>query len=386
VTAAPHESELPAATRETIWFAHWLRALSVCVVVVTHLGLSFWALNRESSALVHVDPLPDRYLGWATGPITHLMGFNSFAVGFFFLISGFLIPLTMDGKTVRSFVANRVFRIWPVWTANLVLIASVWVMVSAVTGRPIGVPAGTWVANALLMPDLAHVPTLDPPGWTLLVEVKFYAFCALAGATFGLRRAWIIVATAVGLALYAIAVWHRLGGLAVEHQRVWVVTQVLAWDVQHLCMIFAGVCFYNHYRHGWSLPKAVLTVAVCIVSMTTSALFVYDGAAFRGARYAGYLCAVVVFSVLYARRDQIPASPVAERLAAMSYSLYAVHFVLGMVVVHAIVVVTGRPLIAVLGGCVVVAVASYAMYRLVEAPAIAVRKRWNAPTVTSRAG
>lgn len=370
----------------TIWFAHWLRAVSVCVVVATHLGLSFWALNRESAALVHVDPLPARYVQWASGPITNLMGFNSFAVGFFFLISGFLIPLTMDGKTVRQFLVNRTFRVYPVWTANLALIAVVWVVVSRITDQPVGVPAATWVSNALVVPDLAHHPTLDPPGWTLLIEVKFYAFCALAGATFGLKRAWLIAGLAAGLAIYAITAWQSFAPLATTHQRIWVVTQVLAWDTQHLCMILAGVCFYNLYRHGWSVPKTAAAVAVCIVSMTASSIFVYDGAPFRGAKYAGYLAALVIFVLLYARRDRVPANPLVERLAAMSYSLYAVHFVLGMVLVHALTLMTGQPIVAVVAASTIVVLVSLLMHHLVEAPAIRVGKAWNAREVTSRAG
>lgn len=370
----------------TIWFAHWLRAVSVCVVVATHLGLSFWALNRESASLVHVDPLPERYVGWATGPITQLMGFNSFAVGFFFLISGYLIPLTMDGKTARQFLVNRTLRVYPVWTANLLLIAAVWVIVSAITGEPVGVPAAVWITNALVIPDLAFHPTLDPPGWTLLIEIKFYAFCALAGATFGLKRARLIGGLAAGLAIYAITAWQSFAPLATEHHRIWVVTQVLAWDAQHLCMILAGVCFYNLYRHGWGVPKTAVTIAVCIASMTASAVFVYDGAPFRGAKYAGYLAALVVFTVLYANRDRVPANRFAQRLAAMSYSLYAVHFVLGMVLVHAFTRMTGQPILAVLGATGVVILVSLVMHHLVEAPAIQLGKRWNARPVRIRAG
>ena len=370
----------------TIWFAHWLRAVSVCVVVVTHLGLSFWALNPESSALVHVDPLPARYVQWASGPVTHLMGFNSFAVGFFFLISGFLIPLAMDRRTVRQFLINRTFRIYPVWTANLLLIAAVWLVVSSITDQPVGVPAATWVTNALVIPDLAHDPTLNPPGWTLLIEVKFYVFCALASATFGLRRAWLIAGLAAGLAAYAITAWQSFDALAAAHQSSWVVTQVLAWDAQHFCMILAGVCFYNLYRHGWSAAKTAAAVTVCIASMTASAVFIDDGGPFRGAKYAGYLVALVVFVFLYAYRDRVPANPFVERLADMSYSLYAVHFVLGMALVHALTVTTGQPIVAVLGASIVVVVVSLAMHHLVEAPAINLGKAWTAQRVRSRAG
>lgn len=369
----------------TIWFAHWLRAVSVCVVVATHLGLSFWALNRESSALIHVDPLPGRYVQWATGPITQLMGFNSFAVGFFFLISGYLIPLTMEGKTTGQFVLNRAFRVYPVWIANLLLIALIWIVVSQVTGRPIGVSAAEWLTNALVIPDLAHHPTLDPPGWTLLIEVKFYAFCAVAGATFGLKRAWLIAGLATGLAVYAIVAWQNFAALAVAHHRTWVITQVLAWDAQHLCMILAGVCFYNLYCREWGVAKTVVVIATCIAAMTASAVFVNDGGAFRGAKYAGYLCALAAFALLYAYRDRVPANHAIQRLAAMSYSLYAVHFVLGMVLVHALTLATGRPVVAVLGASLVVVVVSLAMHHLVEAPSIRLGKALGAPRVRSRA-
>ena len=66
----------------------------------------------------------------------------SVAVGFFFLISGFLIPLTMDGKSVGRFLINRVCRIYPVWLVSLLIIAGLFGLEHWLADVPVQVPAG----------------------------------------------------------------------------------------------------------------------------------------------------------------------------------------------------------------------------------------------------
>jgi peptidoglycan/LPS O-acetylase OafA/YrhL len=143
-----------------------------------------------------------------------------------------------------------------------------------------------------------------------------------------------------------------------------------------MCMILIGLCAYNRLRLHWSLARTVSCAGVCLAAMTASSWFIDDGDAFRLPKFIGYVVAVVSFALAYAYRDQFRSNGVIRHLADMSFSLYVVHFVLGMVVMDLLVRATDRPLVSTVAALVVVVAVSMALHRYVEAPGIRIGKRW----------
>jgi peptidoglycan/LPS O-acetylase OafA/YrhL len=373
-----------------VWFAHWLRGLSISLIVLGHLGRTFWEQNGTAADLAHVRPLPDATLSRVSELVSHHDNAHAvwptMALGFFFLASGFLIPLTMDRTSVGRFLFNRLCRIYPAWIVSLMLIAGLFAVEQRLVGIPIGVSTGSWIANAAAVPDLAYQPTINPPGWTLFVEIKWYLLYALAGATFGLTRAWVVGGAAAVFATYAAVTWHGLAPLAAHSHAAWVVTQAFAWDVPHLCMILIGVCIYNHLRNGWSLTSAWLCAGVCFAAMTASSWLIDDGSAYRAAKFAGYVIAVGAFALAYAYRDRFRPNRLIRYIADMVFSLYVVHFVLGMVLIDVFMQLSEQPLISTLAAAAVVVGVSVAVHHVVEVPAIRFGKTWRAGPVRNQRG
>jgi peptidoglycan/LPS O-acetylase OafA/YrhL len=374
----------------TIWFAHWLRALSISLLVAGHLGRTFWEQNDTAADLAHVQPLSDAVLSGVPDLVAHHDNAHAvwpmMALGFFFVASGFLIPLTMDRKSVGRFLFNRLCRIYPVWIISLLIIAVLFAVEKQLAGIPMGVSAGSWIANAAALPDVAYQPTINPPGWTLFIEIKWYLLYALAGATFGLTRTWLVGGIAAAFATYAAVAWHGLAPLAARSHAAWVITQAFAWDVPHLCMILIGVCVYNRLRNGWSLTSAWLCAGVCFAAMTASSWFIDDGSAHRAAKFVGYVVAVAGFALAYAYRDRFRPNRAIRYIADMVFSLYVVHFVLGMVLIDALVRLTALPLVSTVAAVAVVVGVSAGVHHVVEVPAIRFGKTWRARPVRSGAG
>jgi exopolysaccharide production protein ExoZ len=95
-------------------------------------------------------------------------------VDLFFVISGFIMATCTGGRTAREFLADRAWRIYPLW-----LIAVLpWLFMEPTS--PLGI-----VRSLTLWPVYSHnyvVPALGV-GWTLSFELLFYAGFAVALAS-----------------------------------------------------------------------------------------------------------------------------------------------------------------------------------------------------------
>ena len=92
---------------------------------------------------------------------------GSFGVGTFFLLSGFLIPISLN-KGSNSFLIRRIFRIYPVAIAGSVL--------AYILGNLDGASKGGFLKSISLFDIFLEYNegSLQPIYWTLTVEVTFY--------------------------------------------------------------------------------------------------------------------------------------------------------------------------------------------------------------------
>jgi peptidoglycan/LPS O-acetylase OafA/YrhL len=110
------------------------------------------------------------------------------AVMCFFIVSGFLITLTIEvhyAHSVRGYVVNRFLRIYPTfWASMLVAVASLLLMGTTYFSANFYIRGWTWdniIRCILIFPALGGNETWGPipVGWTLQVEVSFYLVMAL---------------------------------------------------------------------------------------------------------------------------------------------------------------------------------------------------------------
>src|SRR4051812_12421680 len=108
-----------------IGFAHMLRGIAALVVLIGHLGHVFWMMPALSLYLGSPEMQPRPW--WLAIAIdTYLpVGFvGHFGVALFFLISGFVIPFSLIGRSRGQFAVSRFFRIWPTYAIGLTITAA----------------------------------------------------------------------------------------------------------------------------------------------------------------------------------------------------------------------------------------------------------------------
>lgn len=96
-------------------------------------------------------------------------------VNLFFLISGFVITLSSEGRTLGQFISARFIRLFPVfWLC--VSITTLFVMLLG--SKDISLPK--YLANLTMAPNVyGNYSLIDGSYWTLEVELRFYALIAI---------------------------------------------------------------------------------------------------------------------------------------------------------------------------------------------------------------
>jgi peptidoglycan/LPS O-acetylase OafA/YrhL len=173
-------SERPSAFNTTVHGARGLFAMMVFVYHVVNSELATFAIIQNSDL-----------------EIFFLRSFK-FGVELFFGISGFvIIGALARAPSVRSFIWDRVTRIYPLlWTTLFAITA-----VSLATGLWMP-PFTDWLLNFLAPPPFFPLPQVNPAAWSLGYEITFYALCALCWALKSRGGyAWLAVAIGAGAIL-----------------------------------------------------------------------------------------------------------------------------------------------------------------------------------------
>ena len=124
-----------------------------------------------------------------------------FGVVLFFLISGFVIPLSVRGAPQwRAFALRRLFRIYPLTLFAFALLAALMALGALPPGAS-GSPY-VWVMNLLLLQDFVGVPGLLGVTWTLPIEFAWYGLFGLSFFLLGPRGLRLLgVAFPAGMAV-----------------------------------------------------------------------------------------------------------------------------------------------------------------------------------------
>lgn len=276
-------------------------------------------------------------------------------VDLFFMISGFVIIHTLEGKDARSLIASRAARLYPAYWAGVTLTAVVTVLI----GGPIyRVSAGQYLANLTMLNGLFGVEHIDGVYWSLLVELKFYFLVFLLilfgqakriRALIGLWALAALVITLFGAPFIIKAIvfpkWapYFIAGAAFCLMRregpgaYWLVVVVVAYATAIMNELRKIPTIEQHYN-------AVFSEAA-IIAVVTSFFLIFTAVALRKSSWAGAKGLV--------------------RLGAVTYPLYLIHENIGFMLFNSLAPYLDKYLIL---GSVVASMwlAAYLINRLVE--------------------
>jgi peptidoglycan/LPS O-acetylase OafA/YrhL len=372
---------MPMKTQPRIEFANTLRGLAALAVLVSHYLDFFWnhrdiAARQTNTALLPEQYATPFYVHWASPGAG--LDWGAYGVGLFFLISGFVIPFSLQRETWKSFAMRRLLRIVPTYVAGFTLtLLAIWL-------------AGQYFQNDWpyslsqiaihYVPGIRDVmmsPRIDGVIWTLELEVKFYVICALLSVW--LRKQSLKVFL-LPLVLFAAAIWTGtlLDDWRQQDVALWRQAINFMFVAQYLIFLFIGVAFHYLYQGRLSALQATGWIAAlfllfCIVWWCSLYRMEFDSV-------INYVLALSTFAGAYRLRAAFKRHRITDFLANISYPLYVVHGVAGMVALR-ILMDRGLPAWLALGIVIPSALATaWLLHRTVEAPTVALSKRWSSRT------
>jgi peptidoglycan/LPS O-acetylase OafA/YrhL len=269
--------------------------------------------------------------------LTAVTRFGYLGVDLFFVISGFVVFMSVWGRQPGDFVASRVARLFPAYWIGVTVAAAATLWLNPF-GH--GVPLHQYLVNLTMVQSWLHVRSLDAVYWTLGYELTFYAVLLVVALT-GMTRRKAAVLMWTWLALDVLVRIVPLPGAS------WTVVEPLLMPT-HSHYFIAGMAMFLWFRDGRSAHLAAL-----ICACTGKA--VYEGWHRAGTEAGlsghavppGVAVALVVGIILlmWAVADGRLTSLARPRyavLGALTYPLYLLHNRVGASLINAIQPVVGN--------------------------------------------
>jgi peptidoglycan/LPS O-acetylase OafA/YrhL len=316
-----------------IEFANSLRGLASLSVLISHYLGVFWLKREIAADLANAPLLPaDRfavpsYVRWLH-PF-EAFDWGPFGVGVFFLISGFVIPFSIERYGWRAFGISRFLRLYPTYVTGLTVSIAAVCLSGAFFGRDFPYSVSETVIHYLMgVRDIAWSRNIDGIIWTLEIEVHFYMLCM--AVAIGLRRgSRLLSAVPVAILAGSLLLYPHMAGWSSRNASAYHLAYIATLNGQFLIYMSIGVAFNLHYRQ--KLRSDVLPFVVAALLGLFAATWYYSVHRVFFGQIWSYGLALLVFSGAYAFADRCPRYRVVGFFADISYPLYVVHGVAGYV-------------------------------------------------------
>lgn len=287
-------------------------------------------------------------------------------VNLFFLISGFVIAWSAEGRAWQEFAIARFVRLYP---GYLLCVTISFVIVMAFGAPLFSTSLGQYTANLSMFAPALGQPFMDGVYWSILLELVFYGWVTLA-LLGGVFQKWKLGLIFVWLAIAA------SNELFIESRAI-----RLLFITEFGPFFAAGVLVHHIHAHGRSLPALLLLGAAFLLSCSTLSVtqqWMLNEYGIAVSQPHLVIANVVMHSLLIGAillRSYVMPSALTLALGGLTYPLYLLHQKVGYIAINAAAPFAGKWGAAL--GCVALMVLiSWAIWRYFERPTQRWAKAW----------
>ncbi len=307
---------------------------------------------------------------WFEQPGPPQSPFGEYAVHLFFMISGFVIFMTLrNTKTGADFVVSRFSRLYPVYWAAVLVTAAVMAFVPPFAKNAVTFPQVA--ANLTMLQQWLRVKEVDGVYWTLAIELAFYGWMFLIFKIRALNRIELVGTIWIFIELFARA-WERMQ-LAAFKLAPEIIPSIISRTLilEHAHLFVAGMVFFRIRTEGSTIGRAAL-LGLCLFTQ----FFIHGplGTPFIGIFFG-------IFLLVAKRQLAWLAFRPLVFLGTISYTLFLVHQNIGYAVMRQLV---EQPRLVQVSAAVAVAIALATLLTFfVEKPSLRFLRRRYAARIRS---
>ena len=253
---------------------------------------------------------------------TSILRFGSAGVDLFFIISGFVISMSIEkSPTVFHFAIGRLSRLFPTYWMGVLISFMIIVLhqkSSSVHIPAVENPGITIAANLTMLQYYLGVRDIEPPYWTMIVELVFYVL--MGGMMFSRFRPYtltisLVLSIVIGIASFFVDSSYNVKALFVAIPLLY-----------HFPLFFIGMLFYRRFSSGVKMDFYFLLLIgvfsqMCIFPHTWRTCKYIDAG-----EYMVVLCLfLMLFEGFCRQRIQFIVHPVTLFLGQISFPLYLTH-------------------------------------------------------------
>ena len=261
------------------------------------------------------------------GKVGEYFKYGYLGVDLFFIISGFVIILSIKHNSIIKFMISRFIRLYPTYWLCLII--------SFFTIIYFGSPRYTatfneFIFNTTMFQSFFKVKNIDGVYWSLATELKFYLIIGL----------FLIINKLKKISLdYLIYFWLLITVLykffnSYNLMKVANFFLILHWSSYFI----AGMLFYQIYNKGINLKKGIL-LFICLVISLYNALNKIDVMETKfNTQFSPYIVSLVIISfyvlmfLISTNKLNSINSPKLIKYGILTYPLYLIHQNLGFII------------------------------------------------------
>jgi peptidoglycan/LPS O-acetylase OafA/YrhL len=342
MSPSPHNSPTATASpqRAKIAFLEAIRGVAAMIVVVQHI------VAAQSPAFEHFSRT---YLDLGrVGVVT------------FFVVSGYVITLSLEHQAPRTFLIRRFFRLFPLYWLVLLAFLVAGALVPETSTVPLtAVILGT---NILMVQGITPIATIIPVAWTLGIELVFYAQAFVASVV---RR--VVQSVWLGFAWLGLYALVQVAGRIVDRD-------LPASPFMLLFTASLGHALYLRDQYATRHWVGLLAAGAVVVPLFAFIRGSVDPNWPPLVYSVSFLVGLLLFGAFYVFGRQM-VSPTLVWLGGISYGLYLIH----PLVYRLINTANLNPVLCIVATVLVTIVVAWGVHRYVELPFVALGRRLSIP-------